>query len=147
MDITLSPDFSRPAAPLPARAAYGAAFAAGRFSRAGRNVPAGQAFSVSRASARFAADSIGHWHQFAPDRPAITDLGLSVEPETTNENPNAANLGAAPSTTEALDGLPTGWDRAKFDGTQTKGQIVEIGTWLGLPSLTIRLWGDSNVGD
>lgn len=46
--------------------------------------PLSEAMSFSRASTKFARTASGFWQSFAPNVPAITDLGISIEPERTN---------------------------------------------------------------
>ncbi len=113
----------------------------------GRNVPVHEAFTVSRSASRLCRGPDGDWATVGPDVPALEPGGLSVEPEATNWVPNGALAGAFASTNDALNGLPTGWDRVRFDGVAIKGRVLETGTWMGLPSITVRLWGESSVDD
>lgn len=136
--------------PLPVwagSAGFAADFAEGLYAREGQFVPPGSAYGVSRATTRRALAANGEWLVFSPNVPALTDLGLSIEPSGTNHVRNSAFAGAVPSTTDLLDGLPAGWDRAKIDGTGVRARLLSTGTWLGLPAITIRLWGNSTVGD
>lgn len=137
----------RPPLLWPAGASFAAHFAGDAYSRAGMFVPPVSAFSLARSTKKWAQGARGEWHQFAAHHPAITDLGLSVETQSTNLVPNAGNWGAAQSATDRLDGLPAGWNGAKFDGTTVCGRVLGTGNLLGLPALVIRLWGDAAVGD
>lgn len=68
----------------PPGASYAADFAAGRYMRSGQRVDAATAFSFSRSSAKYAADSSGTFITFAPNVPALTAAGLSIEPASAN---------------------------------------------------------------
>lgn len=46
--------------------------------------PLSELITFERASSRLAVDGIGRWRGFAANVPAITDLGLSLEPAATN---------------------------------------------------------------
>ena len=71
-------------APWPANAIFGIDFLTSRAMRDGVYIPLDQAMSFSRPSPRLAKTASGAWRAFAPNEPAITDLGLSLEPEATN---------------------------------------------------------------
>lgn len=63
--------------------------------------------SFARASVKFAPDSQGRWQQFAADAPAITDLGVLLEPAAANLVPYANGLtGWAPSRVNLQEGHP-----------------------------------------
>lgn len=84
--ITLRGSASGRARWWPADAIYAADFIARRYMINGVEVPAAQAFSFSRASARLAEDALGDYVEFAVNEPAITSLGLSLEPQRSNLN-------------------------------------------------------------
>ena len=136
-----------PAQWWPEGALYAADFGENRYMADGAPIAANAAFTLTRASGKRAADSRGNWLAFGANQPARTDLGVLLEPAAENGLPNTALEGAALSTTNMLDGLPTGWSRNKIDGTGFAARIVSLDTWLGLPALTVRLWGNSTVGD
>ncbi|WP_332699071.1 phage head spike fiber domain-containing protein [Devosia sp.] len=79
----------------PADATFAIDFASGIAMRNRVICPLAEAMSLTRPSAKLARDSTGRWHSFAANVPAITDLGLSIEPERTNlVLANTANSGA-----------------------------------------------------
>lgn len=79
----------------PADATFAIDFASGIAMRNRVICPLAEAMSLTRPSAKLARDSAGRWHSFAANIPAITDLGLSIEPERTNlVLANTANSGA-----------------------------------------------------
>lgn len=131
----------------PDGAVFAADFAGDRYMRDGVNIPAAQAYRLVRASSKLAEDSNGVWHSFGPNVLARTDKGVLIEPAAENFVPNSSMGGAQPSSTNLLDGLPTGWEMNKVDGSSIKGQVLSAGPWLGLPSITLRLWGNSTVED
>ena len=131
----------------PDGAIYAADFVNDRYMRDGVSIPASEAYSFTRASSKLADDSSGVWHSFAPNVLARTDRGALIEPAGQNLVANSSFSGAQQSLTNALDGLPTGWDSSKIDGIGVNGRIVALDTWLGLPSMTVRLWGNSTIGD
>lgn len=78
----------------PADATFAIDFTSGLAMRNRVICPLAEAMSLTRPSAKLARDSAGRWHSFAANVPAITDLGLSIEPERTNlVLANTANAG------------------------------------------------------
>lgn len=131
----------------PAGARFAADFVNDRYMRGGANIAAASAYTLVRASAKYAEDSAASWRVFGPNMLARTDRGALIEPAAQNLIANSSFVGAQLSATDMLDGLPTGWDLSKIDGIGVKARIVAIGPWLGLPSITVRLWGSSTVSD
>lgn len=83
LGVTLAAAHTVPS-PWPKGSAFGVDFRSGRAMRNGTWLPLTQAMTFSRASSRLAQAQDGAWRSFAPDQPAITALGLSLEPESTN---------------------------------------------------------------
>ena len=131
----------------PMGAVFAVDFVNDRYMRDGVSIPAAQAYSLVRASSKLADDSNGVWHSFGPNVLARTDKGALIEPAAENFVPNSSMAGAQPSSTNLLDGLPTGWEMNKVDGSNINGQVLGTSTWLGLPCITLRLWGNSTVED
>ncbi|MFN4211117.1 MAG: hypothetical protein ACK4G5_11145 [Devosia sp.] len=78
----------------PADAIFAIDFTTGLAMRNRVICPLSEAMSFTRPSPRLARDSAGRWRGFAANVPAITDLGLSIEPERTNlVLANTANSG------------------------------------------------------
>lgn len=121
----------------PAGVAYAADFTNHRYMKSGRACAPGDAFSVARNTSRLARDSNGHWHGFAPDIPARTDIGLSVSNAAANGVRNSAMAGAE----AGLPGsLPAHW--AFFGGNGIEGhEIIGTGTASGLPYIDLRIAG------
>jgi len=84
VSINLSIGRTVRAAWWPAGATWAADFATGRYMVAGSPVTADAAFTLLRASAKLAPDSTGRLTSFASNLPALTDLGLLLEPAATN---------------------------------------------------------------
>ena len=81
--LNLAP--SQPKAmPWPSTTSFGIDFVSGRSIVGGGHVPLANALTFARASGRLVRTSAGHWQAAAPGQPAISDLGLSLEPERTN---------------------------------------------------------------
>lgn len=121
----------------PSGAVYAADFINQRYMRDGNAITADQAMSFSRPSAKWALDSSGTWRQFAANQPALTDLGLSIEPAGTNLVPNPGLAGAVVGVVGAGGSLPTGW----FHNSTLTTEVVAITTLLGLPALQVRISG------
>lgn len=122
----------------------GALFAADlindRYTRGGNPIPAAEAVSFSRASAKWAQRADGSWVQFAANVPARTDLGLSLEPAGTNIVPNPGLAGATVGVVGVVGAggsLPTGW---LANGVLTT-EVVALTTLLGLPAIRLRISG------
>lgn len=126
-----------PAAWWPASALYAADFRANRFRRRGNALAPGEAFSFSRTSGKWASRADGTWQYFAAGQPAITDLGLSIEPAASNVVGNAALAGAAVGVVGMGGSLPTGW---AANGALVT-QVLAVTTLLGLPALHLRISG------
>lgn len=84
LGMALSASSAAPPVVWPASASLGIDFLTGRAMRLGRYVPMGEAMTFTRASTKLAQTRSGRWRAFASGEPAITDLGLSLEPESTN---------------------------------------------------------------
>jgi hypothetical protein len=81
--------------PWPSHAAFGVDFLAGRSIVNARHVPLAEALTLTRASGRLVRTRAGHWQAVSAGQPAISDLGLSLEPERTNTIVfNTGNSGA-----------------------------------------------------
>ncbi|WP_224702728.1 phage head spike fiber domain-containing protein [Devosia aquimaris] len=140
LGLALSPvSGNRPAPWWPNGALYAADFTGWRFMRAGQGVPAAEALSFSRASAKLAPDLAGTWLSFAADVPAVTDRGLLLEPARTNAIRNSAGSGALPGTPGTL---PTNWTR--FVGGGLAASVGTSGMERGLPFVDLALSGTSN---
>jgi len=138
LGLGLAPGAAAAKAWWPAGAVYAADFINGRYMRNGNAISAGEAFSFARASGRWAVDSTGFWRYFAPDVPAITDLGLSLEPAGTNLVPNPALTGAVAGVVGSGGSLPTGWST---NGAGLSVEVVAVTTLNGLPALHVRVSG------
>jgi len=138
LGVGLAPGAAPAKAWWPAGAVYAADFFNGRYMRNGNAISAAEAFSFARASGRWAVDSTGFWHHFAPDVPAITDLGLSLEPAGTNLVPNPALTGAVAGVVGSGGSLPTGWST---NGAGLGLEVVAVTTLNGLPALHLRVAG------
>ncbi len=138
LGVSLAPGAAPAKAWWPAGAVYAADFVNGRYMRNGNAVTAEEAFSVSRATGRWAVDSTGLWRHFGPNVPAITDLGLSVEPAGTNLVPNPALTGAVAGIVGSGGSLPTGWST---NGSGLVVHVVAVTTLNGLPALHLRVFG------
>lgn len=68
----------------PPGASFAIDFTTRQAMRNGVALPLSEAMSFTRASTRLARTSAGRWQSFGVNEPAITDLGLSVEPARTN---------------------------------------------------------------
>jgi hypothetical protein len=68
----------------PDNARYAVDFITRSGMRDGVHCPLPELISLSRPSPKLAMDRTGRWHSFAPDMPALTDRGLSLEPAATN---------------------------------------------------------------
>ncbi len=68
----------------PPGASFAIDFTTRQAMRNGVALPLWEAMSFTRASMRLARTSAGRWQTFGVNEPAITDLGLSVEPARTN---------------------------------------------------------------
>lgn len=79
----------------PADAVFAIDFVTGLAMRNRVICPLSEAMSFTRASPKFARTASGKWQSFGVDVPAITDLGITIEPERTNlVVANTANGGA-----------------------------------------------------
>jgi hypothetical protein len=121
----------------PAGAAYAADFVNNRYMRNGNPITAAEAWSFSRASAKWAPSADGSWKQFAPNVSAQTDLGLSIEPAGSNIVPNPGLAGAAVGVVGAGGSLPTGWVSIGVLTTE----VLALTTLAGLPALRLRISG------
>jgi len=68
----------------PQGASYAADFTSDRYMRNGSEIAASQAYTLTRASTKYAADANGNFQLFSVDEPARTARGLSVEAATIN---------------------------------------------------------------
>lgn len=123
-----------PAAWWPPEAVFAADFVADRYMRGGATIAAPQGFALARASAKMAQDRLGRWRSFPPHSLARTDKGALIEPEEIYYPVNSALIGAVPGVYGAGGALPTDWS-SPVSGTGTFA-IDDIGTWMGLPSIT-----------
>lgn len=124
----------------PESASYAADFRAGLYMRGGEAIGQAAAFSVERETPRLAKTSAGHWQEFEPDTPALTDLGLSVLSAGTNGIRNSSMVGTiagAPGT------VPNHWT---FSGGAAGAsyEVVGIGTVFGLPYIDIKIFGTTS---
>jgi hypothetical protein len=120
----------------PAAADFAADFIARRYRLGGNAIPAADAYAFSRTGKKWARRADGSWAECDTNVPAITDLGLSIEPAGTNlATPGPS--GAAVGTIGAGGSLPTGWVANGALATQ----IVSLGTLLGLPAVRLRISG------
>lgn len=90
----------------PGGASYAADFAADRYMRDGEPVSADIAFGLVRSSPKYAADSSGSFVSFGVDVAARTDLGLLVEPASSNLLSNPVGLETWISTMVSATPLP-----------------------------------------
>lgn len=117
-----------------------------RYMRSGVPVSADTAFSVGRASEIAADDSLGKWHWFVADEPAITDRGLFVSPASTNHIADTRFSSAVPGVVGADAVLPVGW--AFTSPTGLTWEILGIGAddGYGLAFVDVRLSGTNASG-
>ncbi|GEM_PF-2236514 len=100
-------------------AVYVADFANNRYMKSGTHIARAEAIDFARASSKHAQSASGAWLPFAPDSPAITDRGISVEPAS-------MRVSARPAT-------PTNWNGIGTAAT------VQSGAFLGLFSNAARV--------
>lgn len=120
----------------PETALFAADFITRRYRRVGNAIPAAEAFGFARSGKKWSRRADNVWTEFGTDQPALTDLGLSIEPAGTNlaiPGPTGAVVG----TIGAGGALPTGWVP---NGALTT-QIIALTTLLGLPAVRLRLSG------
>lgn len=112
--LSLAPGQPR-TTPWPSDTWFGIDFASGRSIVGGRYVPLVDALTFARASDRLVRTNAGHWQAAGPGQPAISDLGLSLEPERTNTVVfNTGNSGAGILLTgTTLANLPAGSSPAR----------------------------------
>lgn len=98
------------ATPWPAEARFGIDFITGHSLANGRYGPLNNALALTRATSRLVRTQSGRWQNVAPGQPAISDLGLSLEPERSNMIIfNTGNSGAGVTLTgTTLSGLAAG---------------------------------------
>lgn len=123
----------------PQGAAFVADFRNQRFRIRDNAVPRAEAFDFARTGKKWARRAEGSWVEFASDQPAITDLGLSLEPAGTNLA-SPGPTGAVVGTVNSGGALPTGW---VANGALTT-QIVSITSLLGLPAVRLRISGTAS---
>lgn len=123
----------------PQQAIYAADFVADRYMVNGVEVPATQAFSFTRASAKLAPDQAGVYRGFASNELARTDRGAWLEPASTNHIRNNINVGALAGTVT----LPNNWSVLTSAGLSR--EVVGLGTQGGLPFMDLRLFGTANT--
>lgn len=121
----------------PPQALFAADFISGRYRKLGNALAAAEAFAFARSSPKWARRADGHWAQFAAAAPAITDLGLNIEPAGSNLAVGAALSGAVVGVVGSGGSLPTGW---VANGALTT-QVVALTTLLGLPAIRLRISG------
>lgn len=126
-----------PAPWWPADAVFAADFPGFRFRRRGNALRPQEAFDFARASPKWARRADGNWQRFDADLPALTDLGLSIEPAAGNLAVGAGLGGAAPGIVGLGGSLPTGW---AANGALVT-QVLELTTLLGLPAIHLRISG------
>lgn len=84
LGLAITGQATRQRAWWPSGARFAADFAARRAMSNGVQLPLSAVLTLSRASAKRAKTSAGYWTAFAANEPAITDLGMLIEPEATN---------------------------------------------------------------
>ncbi|MCR6673229.1 phage tail protein [Devosia ginsengisoli] len=112
-------------------------FIAGSATVDGEAVDLATVFSVERDSVGMALDSDGVWQEFAANEPRITDLGLTIEPASTNYIRNTTNQG------QVGTGLPTNWSLSPAGGLSS--EVLATGVKNGLPYTRIRFFGTANI--
>lgn len=125
----------------PEGALFAADFINNRFMSGGVAIPAASAYSFTRASSKRAVTSTGQWQVFGDNVPAITDLGLSLEPASTNLLPNSSFVGgtAASYTAVGSTNLPNGFAIRNLPAGCTAE--TAYGTESGLPYMDLRVFG------
>jgi len=141
VSLSLAPSI-RKAAWWPSGASYAADLRGWRFMAGGSSVPPATAMTFGRASERRARDAAGKWIAFPPDIPAITDLGLSLEPARTNAVRNNVGVGVAAGTPGTL---PDYWTR--YVGGGLTPAIGPSGLQDGLPYVDMILSGTTNASN
>ncbi len=84
LGLAITSQAARQRAWWPAGARFAADFINRRAMSNGVQLPLSAVLTLSRASVKRAKTSTGHWATFAANEPAITDLGMLIEPEATN---------------------------------------------------------------
>ncbi|HTO28110.1 MAG TPA: hypothetical protein VL017_05925 [Devosia sp.] len=110
LGLAITSQAARQRAWWPSGASFAADFINRRAMSNGVQLPLSAVLTVGRASVKRARSSTGYWTIFAPDEPAITDLGMLIEPEATNLIiNNTADSGAGIQLTgTTLSALPLG---------------------------------------
>ncbi|QQR35430.1 hypothetical protein JI749_13855 [Devosia oryziradicis] len=110
LGLAITSQAARQRAWWPAGARFAADFINRRAMSNGVQLPLSAVLTLSRASVKRAKTSTGHWATFAANEPAITDLGMLIEPEATNLIiNNTADSGAGIQLTgTTLTALPFG---------------------------------------
>jgi hypothetical protein len=84
LGLTITGQATRQRAWWPTGARFAADFINRRAMSNGVQLPLSAVLTMSRASVKRAKSSAGYWTTFAANEPAITDLGMLIEPEATN---------------------------------------------------------------
>jgi hypothetical protein len=84
LGLAITGQAARQRAWWPSGARFAADFINRRAMSNGVQLPLSAVLTLNRASVKRAKTSTGHWTTFAAHEPAITDLGMLVEPEATN---------------------------------------------------------------
>jgi hypothetical protein len=84
LGLAITGQATRQRAWWPSGARFAADFINRRAMSNGVQLPLSAVLTMSRASVKRAKSSAGYWTTFAANEPAITDLGMLIEPEATN---------------------------------------------------------------
>ena len=84
LGLAITGQATRQRAWWPTGARFAADFINRRAMSNGVQLPLSAVLTMSRASVKRAKSSAGYWTTFAANEPAITDLGMLIEPEATN---------------------------------------------------------------
>jgi hypothetical protein len=84
LGLAITGQATRQRAWWPSGARFAADFINRRAMSNGVQLPLSAVLTMSRASVKRAKSSTGYWTTFAANEPAITDLGMLIEPEATN---------------------------------------------------------------
>lgn len=143
--LALAPNFVPSRAWWPADTVYAADFIGNRYMKNGTHIAQSAAMTFSRASEKLAQTGDGKWMLFAPDVPALTDRGLSCEPEETFYPVNSLFQGVTPGLVGAGGALPSNWTVLVSGGLST--EVLHTGMHGDAPYIRLRLFGTTTGTD
>lgn len=102
-------------------------------------------FSCTRPTIGYAQGSDGVWEEFAIDEARLTDLGLLVEPASTNSLRNSVLAGAAVGVIGSGGSLPTNW--SFIDATGITKEVTAVGQRNGYDYVRLKFTGSISSGN